>query len=364
MNTEPAVVVKELSKSFKLPHERHNGLKSLLINFYKHKKGYEHQHVLRDINSEIKRGEFFGIVGRNGSGKSTLLKLLAGIYAPDHGLVQVNVSLTPFIELGVGFNPELTGRENIFLNGALLGFNRKDIAGMYHDIVSFAELSRFMDQKLKNYSSGMQVRLAFSIAIRARSDILLIDEVLAVGDTAFQQKCFDYFDRLKEEGRTIIFVSHDMEAVKRYCDRCVLVDSGELKKVGKPSEIAEMYRRLNDTSIAKDAKEQNAKDADTRQFEIDILDEANKPTALFKYGETMRVKVAWDAEKFPRAINAGIAVFKGSEFVFGANTLNEDSAVKEATATLNVSLNLGPGKYKIVAGLVGKRKDQTYAFEA
>src|SRR5688572_9070318 len=155
MNIEPAVIVKELNKSFKLPHERHSGLKSLLVNFYKRKKGYEHQHVLHDVNFEIKRGEFFGIVGRNGSGKSTLLKLLAGIYVPDKGLVQINGQLTPFIELGVGFNPELTGRENVFLNGALLGFNRGDVEKMYDDIVAFAELSRFMDQKLKNYSSGM-----------------------------------------------------------------------------------------------------------------------------------------------------------------------------------------------------------------
>src|SRR6185312_8467854 len=186
----------------------------------------ETQHALKDISFEVKKGEFFGIVGRNGSGKSTMLKILAGIYQPTKGGVQKSGKLVPFIELGVGFNPELSGRENVFLNGALLGFSRKEIAAMYDEIVAFAELEKFMDQKLKNYSSGMQVRLAFSIAIRAKSDILLIDEVLAVGDASFQQKCFDYFYKLKQDKRTVVFVSHDMGAVERFCDRAVLIDNG------------------------------------------------------------------------------------------------------------------------------------------
>src|SRR6201996_9309255 len=182
MADDIAIKVNHVSKDFKLPHEKNNSIKSAAVNFYKRNKGYEIQNALKDISFEIKKGEFFGIVGRNGSGKSTLLKMLAGIYTPTRGNIQVNGKLTPFIELGVGFNPELTGRENVFLNGALLGFNRKEMDVMYDDIVAFAEIEKFMDQKLKNYSSGMQVRLAFSIATRAQSDILLIDEVLAVGD--------------------------------------------------------------------------------------------------------------------------------------------------------------------------------------
>jgi len=252
-NQSPAVVVKDLYKSFKLPHEQHSGIKQFIVNFAKRKKGYEVQQVLNSVSFEIKEGEFFGIVGRNGSGKSTLLKLLAGIYVPDEGLVQVNGSLTPFIELGVGFNPELTGRENVFMNGALLGFGKHDVESMYDDIVEFAELEKFMDQKLKNYSSGMQVRLAFSIAIRAKSDILLIDEVLAVGDSAFQQKCFDYFERLKNEKRTIIFVTHDMSAVRRFCTRALLLEKGKVKLIGKPDDVASQYTLDNfakkDTSV-------------------------------------------------------------------------------------------------------------------
>lgn len=240
-NQQPAVIVKDLYKSFKLPHEQHSGIKQLIINFAKRKKGYEVQRVLNDVSFEIKQGEFFGIVGRNGSGKSTLLKLLAGIYTPDKGHVQINGSLTPFIELGVGFNPELTGRENVFLNGALLGFSRPEMELMYGDIVSFAELERFMDQKLKNYSSGMQVRLAFSIAIRAKSDVLLIDEVLAVGDSAFQQKCFDYFNQLRKEKKTIILVTHDMSAVNRFCDRALYINAGKVEHIGTPEEVADLY---------------------------------------------------------------------------------------------------------------------------
>src|ERR1700689_3251220 len=225
MSVEVAIKVDHVSKIFKLPHEKTNTIKSLVVNFYRHNRTYEKQQALNDINFEVKKGDFFGIVGRNGSGKSTLLKLLAGIYSPTQGALHVQGKLTPFIELGVGFNPELTGRENVFLNGALLGFNRKEMRSMYEDIVDFAEIERFMDQKLKNYSSGMQVRLAFSIAIRARGDILLLDEVLAVGDAAFQQKCFDYFETLKSQKKTVVFVSHSMDAVRRFCTNAVYIDS-------------------------------------------------------------------------------------------------------------------------------------------
>lgn len=248
-----AIRVSHVSKNFKLPHEQQNSLKGRLINFKK--RGFEVQHALEDISFEVKKGEFFGIVGRNGSGKSTLLKLLAGIYTPDSGNIQVNGKLTPFIELGVGFNPELSGRDNVFLNGALLGFNRKEMDAMYDDIVKFAELERFMDQKLKNYSSGMQVRLAFSIAIRANTDILVLDEVLAVGDAAFQQKCFDYFMDLKQQHKTVVLVTHDMSAVRQYCDRAVMLEKSKIQHEGKPDFIAQEYQQLfirdHETEIAK-----------------------------------------------------------------------------------------------------------------
>jgi ABC-2 type transport system ATP-binding protein len=255
MDDDIAIKVDGISKTFKLPHEKQTSLKGAVINIFRGgSRSFERQHALKGITFDIKKGDFFGIVGRNGSGKSTLLKMLAGIYIPDTGSIQVNGKLTPFIELGVGFNPELTGRENIFLNGALLGFNRNEVKAMYNDIVEFAELERFMEQKLKNYSSGMQVRLAFSIAIRARSDILLLDEVLAVGDAAFQQKCFNYFEDLKQQKKTVVFVSHDMSAIRRFCNNAIYLNNGKLTMRGKPSKIADEYVDENIESAHKSKK--------------------------------------------------------------------------------------------------------------
>ena len=252
-NRPNAIVVTDIKKAFRLPHENHSGLKQMLINLTRKNsnKGYEVQQVLKGVSFEVKKGDFFGIVGRNGSGKSTLLKLLAGIYTPDSGVIQTNGSVVPFIELGVGFNPELTGRENVFLNGALLGFSRDEMKAMYDDIVEFAELERFMDQKLKNYSSGMQVRLAFSIAIQAKGDILILDEVLAVGDEAFQRKCDNFFDQIKKDkSKTVILVTHSMASVKKYCNRAILVKDGKILISGDPSDVANQYTEENTVSSA------------------------------------------------------------------------------------------------------------------
>ena len=200
--------------------------------------------VLKDISFEVHKGDFFGIVGQNGSGKSTLLKIISQIYTPNTGSVQVEGKLVPFIELGVGFNPELTGRENVYLNGAMLGFSKDEIDAMYDDIVDFAELGDFMEQKLKNYSSGMQVRLAFSVAIKSQGDILVLDEVLAVGDEAFQKKCQDFFFDAKREKKTIILVTHSMNDVRKYCNKAMLIENGHITKFGKPDEVANRLRLL------------------------------------------------------------------------------------------------------------------------
>ena len=243
MDNNIAVSVKNLHKSFKLPTEKASGLKQAIFNRLKGIKGYKEQKVLNGITFDIHHGEFVGIVGRNGSGKSTLLKTLAKIYFPEKGSVKINGTLVPFIELGVGFNPELTGRENVYMNGALLGFSNKEMNAMYDEIVDFAELHEFMDQKLKNYSSGMQVRLAFSIAIRAKGDILLLDEVLAVGDAAFQQKCNNYFASIKGH-QTVILVTHDMANVRKYCDRAILIEKGKIMLDDKPNKVADAYSKL------------------------------------------------------------------------------------------------------------------------
>ena len=236
-----AVKVDHVSKYFKLPTEATNSLRTAMVNRFKGIKGYKEQHVLKDISFEVEKGDFFGILGRNGSGKSTLLKIISEIYVPEKGSVTIDGKLVSFIELGVGFNPELTGRENVYMNGAMLGFSTAEIDAMYDDIVDFAELHDFMNQKLKNYSSGMQVRLAFSVAIKAQGDILILDEVLAVGDEAFQRKCNDYFQERKKSGKTTILVTHDMGAVKKYCNKAVLIENGLVKAIGSPENVANQY---------------------------------------------------------------------------------------------------------------------------
>jgi ABC-2 type transport system ATP-binding protein len=241
---EPIIRVTDVSKDFLLPHLRQTTLKGKALNVFRKSRTMEVQQALRDISFDVAPGEFLGVVGRNGCGKSTLLKILAGIYMPTRGSVTVCGKLVPFIELGVGFNPELTGRENVYLNGALLGFSKAEVEAMYDDIVAFAELEDSMDQKLKNYSSGMQVRIAFSVATRAKADVLLIDEVLAVGDAAFQRKCFEHFRTLKKSDTTIVFVTHDMSAVRQFCDRAILIEDGSIAEQGSAEDIAAQYTKL------------------------------------------------------------------------------------------------------------------------
>lgn len=268
---EVAVKIKNVSKSFRLPTENTNSLKRTVVNFFKGIKGYREQEVLRAISFDVYKGDFFGVVGRNGSGKSTLLKIISQIYFPEQGSVEIDGRLVSFIELGVGFNPELTGRENVYLNGAMLGFSEKEVDAMYDDIVAFAELADFMNQKLKNYSSGMQVRLAFSVAIRAQSDILVLDEVLAVGDEAFQRKCNDYFMQARADKKTIILVTHSMEAVRKYCNRAVMIDQGKVKVLGTPDEVANQYSLENVVQAGATVLNEVAQESDRKQEVVENL---------------------------------------------------------------------------------------------
>lgn len=270
MSNEIAVKVEHVSKYFKLPTESTYSLRTAVVNRFKGIKGYREQHVLKDINFEVNKGDFFGIVGRNGSGKSTLLKIISQIYTPEKGSVSIDGKLVSFIELGVGFNPELTGRENVYMNGGMLGFTTEEVDNMYDDIVEFAELRDFMNQKLKNYSSGMQVRLAFSVAIKAQGDILILDEVLAVGDEAFQRKCNDYFMERKASGKTTILVTHDMGAVKKYCNKAVLIEDGLVKAYGDPDDVANQYSFDNAVSTApQEILDENDSIEDSQESEIE-----------------------------------------------------------------------------------------------
>ena len=239
-----AVSIENVSKTFRLPHQQYSTLKERALHPFRSTE-YDELHAVKDISLEIAEGEFFGIVGRNGSGKSTLLKCIAGIYGVDQGRISIAGRLSPFIELGVGFNMDLTARDNVVINAIMLGISRREAKSRFDHVIDFAELGEFVDLKLKNYSSGMLVRLAFATAIQVDAEILLIDEVLAVGDAAFQQKCFEEFFRLKREGKTIVFVSHDMYSVERFCHRAMLMERGDMVQIGDPREIGRAYHKLN-----------------------------------------------------------------------------------------------------------------------
>jgi ABC-2 type transport system ATP-binding protein len=255
-----AISVKNVSKQFSIPHEKISSIKIAFINLFK-KNTYESFYALKDVSFEVKKGEFFGILGRNGSGKSTLLKILAKVYTADKGHIKIDGLVSPFLELGIGFNPELSGRDNIYLNATVLGLTEKEIDAKFDSIVSFSELERFIDQKVKNYSSGMNVRLAFSVALHANREILLMDEVLAVGDANFQSKCLREFACYKEQGKTVILVTHDIGTVQKYCDRAMLLRNGGVAMIGSAQEVGDEYVRQNildeENRIREEARKQN-----------------------------------------------------------------------------------------------------------
>jgi ABC-type polysaccharide/polyol phosphate transport system ATPase subunit len=240
----PAVAVDGVSKTFRLPHERVHTLKERALHPFR-RAGVEAFPALKDVSFAVENGEFFGIVGRNGSGKSTLLKCLAGIYAADRGRIFVNGRLSTFIELGVGFNNDLPARDNVMINATMLGLSPREARNRYDSVIDFAELREFEDLKLKNYSSGMEVRLAFSVMMHVDAEVMLIDEVLAVGDASFQQKCFDEFARIRRDGKTVLLVTHDMGSVQRFCDRAMLLERGDVVEVGEPDRVAARYLEIN-----------------------------------------------------------------------------------------------------------------------
>jgi ABC-type polysaccharide/polyol phosphate transport system ATPase subunit len=244
-----AIDVQRVSKTFRLPHERRTTLKEYFQHPLRPTR-YEEQRALQDVTFRVDEGEFFGIMGPNGSGKSTLLKIIAGIYRHDTGMVRVNGLLSPFIELGVGFNPELTARDNIRINGTLLGLDRRTLQARYDDIVAFSELERFVDQKLKNFSSGMQVRLAYAIAIQVDFDVLLLDEVLAVGDESFQQKCLKTFGQFRESGKTVVLVTHSLGLIEQFTDRALLLRDGRVQALGEPRDVIARYHAELASSVA------------------------------------------------------------------------------------------------------------------
>lgn len=364
MNDKPAVLVKNLRKDFILPHSKNNSVKHVLVNVFS-RNIKSTQHVLRDISFEVQKGDFFGIVGRNGSGKSTLLKILAGVYSPTEGAADLNGTLTPFIELGVGFNPELSGRDNVFLNGALLGFTRKQMEQMYDDIVEFAELGRFMDQKLKNYSSGMQVRLAFSIAIKAKNEILIFDEVLAVGDEAFQRKCLDVFEKYKAEGQTVILVTHDMDTVRKFCNRALLISEGEIIEIGDPQKVANKYSELNQKQIDKETGRDNANVAKAngaKYLRAKILNVDGRSAQTFKTGDSVRVVIEWPKLEDTEIESVGVNIFKQTgEHITGINSRFSKHPTDWKSAkkiAIDFKLDIANGTYYVMPEIFKKEGER------
>jgi ABC-2 type transport system ATP-binding protein len=318
----PAVVARGVSKTFRLPEEQVHTLKERALH-PRRRIRYQTFRALDNISFEVRKGEFFGIAGRNGSGKSTLLKCIAGIYGCE-GDIWCRGRLSTFIELGVGFNPDLAARDNVVMNGIMLGLSPREARKRYESVIEFAELEEFKDLKLKNYSSGMHVRLAFSVAIQVDADILLIDEVLAVGDAAFQQKCFDVFHQMRDGGKTIIFVSHDMAALQRFCHRALLLERGEFVHIGNPKEVSDRYLEINfgRDPEALGAGDRRGGDGEARVLDLWIEDERGHRVAAVPQGSRATIRVL---------VNFVVEVEDPSASV---DVYNDEHAVVFCTSTL------------------------------
>jgi ABC-type polysaccharide/polyol phosphate transport system ATPase subunit len=354
---EPAVVVSGATKTFVIPSERRDTLKERALHPVRagHVERFD---ALRGVSFEVRRGEFFGIVGRNGSGKSTLLKCLAGIYRLDAGGIQVRGRVSPFIELGVGFHQEMAARENIVMNGVMLGLTPEDARSRVDRVIEFAELEEFADLKLKNYSSGMHVRLAFSVMIQVDADVLLIDEILAVGDAAFQQKCFDVFFRMREEGKTIVFVTHDMAAVERFCHRALVLERGEIVELGEPHDVADRYLQLNfDRGGPRDPDGFGALrggDGAGRVVEAWMEDEHGARQSAFPQGARCAFRARVHFERRVEDPSFGVAfVSPQRQNVFVASSATDPAptgafeAGDEVTFAVEFENSLAPGRYAL-----------------
>ncbi len=371
---QPVVIeVRDVHKSFRIPDRRVDSLKERVTHPLARQSHHTLQ-ALRGISFEVHQGEFFGIVGRNGSGKSTLLKIMASIYRADAGRIRMAGRLAPFIELGVGFNPELTARENVTLNGVLMGLGRREAARRLDSVLDFAELREFADLKLKNYSSGMMVRLAFAVMVEADADVMLIDEVLAVGDASFSQKCLSVFRERREAGRTIVLVTHDMATVQSFCDRAMLIHDAELQYIGEPDETALRYFRLNFGGDADEVRTPGTlPDVNVRVLDTWLQNAAGERTTKVEQHERLYFHCVVEARRdlqqpvfgfhFMDADGARLFGFnKSLELAEGAP--DELLAGQRAHISGEIENRLLPGRYHIVCWISRNRAARDLALHA
>jgi ABC-type polysaccharide/polyol phosphate transport system ATPase subunit len=357
-----AIEVSSLEKTFRIPTHRIDSFKERALHPLA-RTTYRELEALRDVSFDVHRGEFFGIVGRNGSGKSTLLKILAGIYRADAGRIRMAGRVAPFIELGVGFNHELTARENVELNGVMMGLSREEARRSLEAVLDFAELGDFVDLKLKNYSSGMLVRLAFAVMIQSDAEVLLIDEVLAVGDAGFQRKCADTFREMRSTDRTVVLVTHDMTAIETYCDRAMLIHDGELRHIGDPKEVGRRYYRENfpDAQEPWGPERRGVPDHHAQIVDAWLEDADGKHVTTVPAGERIRLHAVLEARE--RLVNPEFGIeCKNSDLVtvFGVkrslhSELEQEISI-EAGERVRVAVEmenpLVPGSYLIRAWVV------------
>jgi ABC-2 type transport system ATP-binding protein len=368
-----AIRVEDLHKAFRIPTHRVDSLKERAVHPFASRE-FRELRALDGISFEVRQGEFFGIVGRNGSGKSTLLKLLASIYRADAGRIQIAGRLAPFIELGVGFNQELTARENVILNGVMMGLTPKEVRERQDSVIDFAELHDFADLKIKNFSSGMLVRLAFSVMLEADADVLLIDEVLAVGDASFQQKCADAFHQMKNEGKTIVLVTHDMAAVEEYCHRALLLADGKVQFLGDPAEAGRDYLKLNfEAGEASPTAAVDGAAKGARLVACRIEDEAGEEVASIESREEIRLRTEIELLQETASavhvgfvvINAdGLGVFEFGELMDPQQQAAPYPAGQRFTLRGRVENRLAPGRYYVACGVTSASGISTYVENA
>ncbi|HVH66133.1 MAG TPA: ABC transporter ATP-binding protein [Candidatus Acidoferrum sp.] len=363
-----AVTFDRVSKTFRVYHQRHELLKEAVL---RRRRGvYEEFYALREVSFAVEPATTVGIIGSNGAGKSTALKLIAKILHPNAGQLHVDGRVSALLELGTGFHPDYTGRENIFLNGALLGLRRDLIKQRLNEIIAFSGLERFIDNPVKTYSSGMYMRLGFAIAVNVDPDVLLVDEVLAVGDADFGQKCYDRINEFRRQGKTIVFVSHDLAAVRRFCDRTIWIDRGEVRADGHPTEVTEEYLTdVQHRAPHDDAPAGAASRWGTRQAEIarvELMGEAGEPKYVFEPGDTMRLRVSYRCKEPIERPVIGVAIIRddgvncyGTNNKVGGYPIGEIRDQGSATLTIP-SLNLLEAGYLVSVTIVDDADRVTY----